>query len=328
MIEGIGERLVELTNCIIPQNQPYAEQFLGHCLVNNKSFRGNVLSEKVQLKVDENFDWMQWVTALDFEQIDYPHYSCDYLFKLRLNECNYFLSQFEEKIEIYIGEEFEHSLFYGDIPKNKNFAEQLFTHCFHKVPEKIKPNSVSDILSKIRQQYQEKAPVMFSEWCQIEAATVEEISLFEVRFGEELPLDLKAFLVENTIEHFFAGNYECLSLDRMIDTWEMMNQLLEDGIFEDGRVERMAENYEGNYFQKVWWSKKWLPFCEDSAGNKICIDFDPAENGEKYQFIYFEIQQGPFIDREHTFRHFLLKHLFYLQKNEFSVYEHGTEIND
>ncbi|MBN2534213.1 MAG: SMI1/KNR4 family protein [Spirochaetales bacterium] len=102
----------------------------------------------------------------------------------------------------------------------------------------------------------------------------------------------------------------------------MNNELLDKGTFDDGRVKTTEsnDNWEGNFIKKVWWNKKWIPVSADSCGNLYCIDFDPGENGRKYQMMNMEFQdgQGPFITKYISFTDYLEKHLEYLKNGQYN----------
>jgi len=139
----------------------------------------------------------------------------------------------------------------------------------------------------------------------LEKATDAMLASFEKKLGETLPEDFKLFLKLNDVAMSFDGGYYCLSLGEIVSIWNMMLEHVEEGTFDDGRVERHIKedfgNWDGNYLKKVWWSTKWIPFAEDGCGNTKCIDLGPGKNGKKGQIMSMEIQdaQGPFIDPDH-----------------------------
>ncbi|KOY86236.1 hypothetical protein AD998_08835 [bacterium 336/3] len=185
-------------------------------------------------------------------------------------------------------------------------------------------------LTEIHKFYKNETPEYF-EGNQIEKATDVQIIEIETILEYELEPAYKAFLKQNTLSFDFDGNFKVLSILEVIKRWRGMNKLLDEGIFDDGRVEHHLEhdfgNWNGNYIQQVWWSKKWLPFAEDSCGNMKCIDFNPAENGNMYQIVSMEIQdgQGPFLFNEcQDFADFLGKHLQYLQRKQYRLVEYNV----
>ncbi len=325
LVQRVGDRLEEWCQCLIPKNKAFLEQLLLHLKFHFRD-SGEFL-QAVHSQRDEDFDWEGWMQAMGFDaeagkreqDVHYKKQVDDKIFTIHEDSA-------EEILGIYEGEKLEHCFYYGYTPDHQDFAEQLLAHCLGLQLQNPAP-SIRQILEEIQEQYRQKAPVMLRQT--IKAAPETEIKAFEALFGEPLPDDYREFLLYNTIEHQFVSNYECYNLNRVIKTWKGMNELLDKGVFDDGRVEQSKANYKGNYFQKVWWNKKWLPFCQDSSGNLHCIDFDPAEKGQKYQLLDMEVQdgQGPFINPKTNFHHFLLSHLNYLQNNQFTVHEHGIEID-
>jgi cell wall assembly regulator SMI1 len=185
-------------------------------------------------------------------------------------------------------------------------------------------------LTEIHKFYQKQTPEYFKS-NQIKPATDQQIIEIENSLGEKLEPAYQAFLKQNTLSFDFDGNFKVLSILEVIKRWQGMNELLDEGVFDDGRVEYHLEHDFGNwneeYIQQVWWSKKWLPFAEDSCGNMKCIDFSPAENGNMYQLVSMEIQdgQGPFVFNEYQdFTDFLATHLKYLQRKQYRLVEYNV----
>ena len=188
-------------------------------------------------------------------------------------------------------------------------------------------------LTQIHDFYKNATPEFFAD-NQTSTATEAEIAVLEEELGEALPGDYKAFLLHNTLSFDFDGNFKVLSLKEAVNCWQRMNKLLEEGVFDDVRVQHHIENgfgnWDGIYIQKVWWSKKWFPFAEDSCGNMKCIDFDPDENGRSYQLVSMEHQdgQGPFLLSEYEdFADYVAKHLRYLQKGQYRITDKMIEVD-
>lgn len=161
----------------------------------------------------------------------------------------------------------------------------------------------------------------------LKPATDEEIKAFEAKLGASLPDAYAAFLKNNDVAMAFDGGFEAMPLDRVIDSWEMMKEHLDNGVFDDGRVERHIKeefgNWDGDYVKKVWWSTKWIPFAEDSCGNMKCIDLDPGKNGEEGQITAMEVQdgQGPFATKYVSFSSYLENQLSFYEGNKYEVEE-------
>lgn len=307
ILQGVGDRLFHWGTYYLPQNQTFAEQLLVHHFSDVKKKKTDIFP----IEVDPAFDLPAWLKEMGFKENE---------LKMPGKE-TISISFDEDRLEISKG---EYLLSYCLAPQNKAFAEQLFAHCLAEITP-VQSIKVGEILEKIKAQYREKAPVVLKNT--LSPATETEIQTLEDELGEKLPQDFRDFLLYNDLAHNFIGNYSCLSLEGILREWRGMNQLLEQGAFNDGRVEIRSDNYAKGKFQKVWWSKKWLPFCVDSCGNKRMIDFDPTQLGQKYQLLDMEIQDGmgPFTNKYHTFLHFLQIHLEYLLQNKFTIEEWGIE---
>lgn len=95
-----------------------------------------------------------------------------------------------------------------------------------------------------------------------------------------------AYLVHNGQKEYegelFDGE-EWLSLNRILSEWEIWKKLLDNNVFEENGVPYTSLPQEG--IKKDWWNKKWIPFTSDGAGNHICLDLEPTEDGKYGQII-------------------------------------------
>lgn len=187
---------------------------------------------------------------------------------------------------------------------------------------------ITNAVDELKFIYTEVAPE-YAKHRSFKKATDEEITAFEKRIGEKLPDDLTTFLKHNEIVLSYDFGYDCLSLAEIISTWDMMREHLENGVFDDGRIEHHEKegfgNWDRNYIKKVWWSTKWIPFAEDGCGNTKCIDLDPGKRGNKYQVLSMEIQdgQGPFIDRNYkSFSAYLNAQMGYYKNKQYNLVEY------
>ncbi len=146
--------------------------------------------------------------------------------------------------------------------------------------------------------YGRNASQMLQEY-RLRPAAEEELRALESRIPGPLAADYRSFLLLNEVGHNFAGNYTCLDVAQVNDTWERMTGLLHDATF-DGWVEQHIrdgfDNWDDDRLRRVWWSPAWVPIAEDSCGNLVCLDGDPGPRGVRHQVIKMEIQgrQGPF----------------------------------
>jgi cell wall assembly regulator SMI1 len=192
---------------------------------------------------------------------------------------------------------------------------------------------IKTLLKQIREFYGRHVPVVCTPAFRITPASEIELAQFEAKLGEALPAEYREFLLDNDLRHNFSGNFECLDIQAVVRCWQGMQTLLEQGCFDDGRVEYHKENgfgnWEGEYLQAVWWSPKWIPFAEDSCGNMKCLDCLPGRNGHLYQVLDMEVQdgQGPYVSDHASLVVYLQRHLMYLQNGQYTVDEWGIEIN-
>ncbi|WP_264741247.1 SMI1/KNR4 family protein [Cytobacillus firmus] len=127
-----------------------------------------------------------------------------------------------------------------------------------------------------------------------EPATKAEIAKAEQKMRVKLPNSLKELLLihngqrneypEQRFEYLGAiGNYDLLTLDEIVYTWETMKELLDNKTFED--FEEVVA--VGPVKKGAWWNPRWISIATNGMGDDICIDLDPAEGGTEGQIITF-----------------------------------------
>ncbi len=75
---------------------------------------------------------------------------------------------------------------------------------------------------------------------------------------------------------------ELLSLSEMMEHWQSLTGLLDEGRFDDRAVERVRGPVKAD-----WYNRHWLPVASSGEGNYFCVDLDPAEGGTPGQIIAF-----------------------------------------
>lgn len=205
-----------------------------------------------------------------------------------------------------------------DLEKGKNGRVEIYLDTFN--------SEIKQKIALIRDAYSSRA-TRDVKYRALKKATDAQIKTFEAKLGASLPDAYTAFLKNNDVAMAFDGGFEAMPLDRVIKSWSMMNKHLDKGVFDDGRIERHVKedfgNWKGDYVKKVWWSKKWIPFAEDSCGNMKCIDLDPGKKGEKGQITAMEIQdgQGPFATKYTSFFSYLNEQVSLYKSNKYEVEE-------
>ena len=89
------------------------------------------------------------------------------------------------------------------------------------------------------------------------------------------------------LAHFTFGPWTPLTIDRVLSTLKVMNDLLEDGDFDHRKIDKPTSGVKS-----VWWNPKWLPVFSNGRGNYLCIDFDPAPGGKIAQIIEYDRDFG------------------------------------
>ena len=110
-----------------------------------------------------------------------------------------------------------------------------------------------------------------------------QIKALEDAIAQPLPESFKEYLrifngqEQSDSPHYFMGYNLLLPIDEIIETYQMQ--------VEDFEGESIADDINPNKIQPVLWDKGWVPFTDFEATTRICIDINPATNGEKGQVI-------------------------------------------
>jgi cell wall assembly regulator SMI1 len=141
----------------------------------------------------------------------------------------------------------------------------------------------------------------------------EEIQQAEEALGIALPQDFKiSYRMHNG--HFRADlvtTMNILPLQQIIEYWEELKLLLEDGVFDDRKPYYFFDpicirsHWQTGPIQPVWWHAQWVPFGVDGAGNLCCLDLAPASGGSIGQIIDWDHECGPSRTLFSNFQHLL-----------------------
>ncbi|MCK0203182.1 SMI1/KNR4 family protein [Ornithobacterium rhinotracheale] len=159
-------------------------------------------------------------------------------------------------------------------------------------------------------------------------ANEQEIVYLESALKTTLPDDFKSYLSVcngqkcKDYEHPFLG-YNCLlSIDEMISTWQMMNDLFAE--------EEPIEHIKENKIKPVYWNQLWIPFSDYEASSRLILDLDPGVNGNYGQV--YTLYSG--LDSEsdeavvaQSFKEFSTKVLQTLKNREFSLEDDILEVS-
>jgi len=102
--------------------------------------------------------------------------------------------------------------------------------------------------------------------------------------GHDLPADYAASLrLHNGTANLTSYIYN--DTVSVAARWEARKPLEND--------KRTIHDPDAGIIKPRWWSPAWLPFAEDSEGNLLCLDLDPAPKGKVGQVLIWEMSMGP-----------------------------------
>jgi cell wall assembly regulator SMI1 len=151
--------------------------------------------------------------------------------------------------------------------------------------EFVRSKSVDDLWAK----YEEWLTAHFPEGLQaLNAGAAEhEIATLEATIGMNLPQDFRSWLkVHNGQTPDSVGllwSNECLSTSRILNEWQVMKQLLDEGNFDCE-----SKSDQPGAIKTDWWNPGWVPVTSDGAGNLQCLDLAPGMTGRAGQVIDFD----------------------------------------
>ena len=130
-------------------------------------------------------------------------------------------------------------------------------------------------------------------------ATDEELEAAASNLGLQLPEDIKEFYrivngadPESDSTGIFPPPdrwdmaFGPLTLETVVQEWEMQKELLESGDYEGLN----AEPSQG--VAKDWWNLGWIPFADNGGGDFYCIDMAPTDAGTSGQVISHSHESG------------------------------------
>ncbi|MFY0253390.1 SMI1/KNR4 family protein [Chitinophaga sp. 30R24] len=118
-------------------------------------------------------------------------------------------------------------------------------------------------------------------------ATPEAVESLEKLIGTDLPTSFKAFYaIHNGQQKSKTGLVDAdqlLAIDDIILQWYHWKDLLDAGTFtwQDSPILSAPDTGIKN----DWWNPLWIPITSDGFGNHLCIDLDPALEGNHGQII-------------------------------------------
>lgn len=131
-------------------------------------------------------------------------------------------------------------------------------------------------------------------------ASERAIEQLESVLGVALPEDFRASYRRHDggFTMRLASHMEILPLERIAETWQILEELLHDDEWARQppyyfREEVVRSGWQAGPIQPIWWHRRWIPFGTDSAGNLSCLDLAPAPGGTAGQIIDWDHECGP-----------------------------------
>ena len=119
-------------------------------------------------------------------------------------------------------------------------------------------------------------------------ASEADFAELEQTLGYALPEEFKELYRvangETDIDCVFAGE-EWLSIERIIDEYNIWQELYQNGTFQEDDGSDFGCEPEAGIKPDFWWNPKWIPLTADGGGNGKMIDLDPSEQGVAGQII-------------------------------------------
>lgn len=119
----------------------------------------------------------------------------------------------------------------------------------------------------------------------LEGTTDEQINEAEAFFNIQFPEDFRDSLSIHDGQHLLATplmkSWQLFPLKEMIKDWKIMKNLYDDGQFSDTNVTSIGS------VKAEWWHPLWIAIAHNGAGDLLCLDLQPASNGNIGQIISF-----------------------------------------
>jgi len=110
-------------------------------------------------------------------------------------------------------------------------------------------------------------------------ADASTIDAAEREMGVELPADYRAWLLAHDGADDGLFGDQVLSIGETLGTWRFLTEMFATP------VPNPIDPDPG--VRAAWWHRGWIPITSDGAGNRVCIDLDPASGGTRGQLVKF-----------------------------------------
>jgi cell wall assembly regulator SMI1 len=209
-------------------------------------------------------------------------------------------------------EEMEHLA--GDF-KRREYAEVLPTR---------KPTGETKINGLWRrfENWQSEHTPVFCRWPLAPGASERDVQAFERTIGARLPADVRqSYLRHNGSASVrllsVVGEGEWVTLDEAAGQWTRFQEIrpaLEDAGFLNTPLGPMKEAHI---------SPGWVPISDNSGGDHLCFDLDPAEGGKVGQLFSYWHEYGAWRIVAPSFTVFLERLLNHLARGRYAINDEG-----
>ncbi len=111
----------------------------------------------------------------------------------------------------------------------------------------------------------------------------------EAELGLKFPDLLRQYFLAcdgGKVANGLLGNWDLYSLEDLLEEALTMEERAEEGDFGSNR------RPEGGKVKALWWNPAWIPIAGSGNGHYICVDTDPAEEGNTGQVILYFYDSG------------------------------------
>jgi cell wall assembly regulator SMI1 len=131
-------------------------------------------------------------------------------------------------------------------------------------------------------------------------ASDQALERLEAVVGVALPEDFRASYRRHDggFTMRLVTSMDISSLAGIAEDWLILEELLRDVEWASMPPNYFSEEvvrsgWQAGPIQPVWWSRHWIPFAADQAGNHACLDLAPAAGGARGQIIDWDHECGP-----------------------------------
>ncbi len=161
-------------------------------------------------------------------------------------------------------------------------------------------------------------------------ASDNEINLAEKEINVKFPEQLRALYRENNGDNskMLCGavmGFHFYSLNEIVSNYNDWKNVYEDYIKDPSAFDEFQDSEPDGYIKKQYVNLKWIPICDDAAGNHIGIDLDPDKLGKVGQIINFGRDEENKIVIAHDLNSFIERMTRIVNSSHFALDEYDGE---